>query len=104
MYICISLISTIWGFMGDGALKVHVCVSVFCCASEASERKKKKVFSGNLGRSVWTTDPEGEKKNYDHFLRRSWMNALSFNNLAHAWVCVPNHWWKMSPKIDYGGG
>ena len=47
--------------MGDGALKVHVCVSVFCCASEASERKKK-VFSGNLGRSVWTTDPEVEKK------------------------------------------
>ena len=28
--------------MGDGALKVHVCVSVFWCASEASEKKKKK--------------------------------------------------------------
>ena len=27
--------------MGDGALKVRVCVSVFWCASEASEKKKK---------------------------------------------------------------
>ena len=47
--------------MGDGALKVRVCVSVFWCASEASE-KKKKTFSANLGYSVWATDPEGEKK------------------------------------------
>ena len=32
------------------------------------------------------------------------MNASSFNNLAHVWARVPNHWWKMSPKIDYMGG
>lgn len=48
--------------MGDGALKVRVCVSVFWCTSEASEKKPKKPFSANLGYSVWTTDPEGEKK------------------------------------------
>ena len=30
--------------MGDGALKVHVCVSVFWCASEASERKNIYIF------------------------------------------------------------
>ena len=28
--------------MGDGALKVRVCVSVFWCTSEASEKKKTK--------------------------------------------------------------
>ena len=60
MYACISLISTIWAFIGDDPLKVHACVSVFWCASEASE--KKNAFSGNLGCSVSTTDPEGEKK------------------------------------------
>lgn len=75
MYTCISLISTIWAFIGDGAHKVHVCVSVFWCASEASE-KKKNAFSGNLGCSAWTTDPEGEKKIMTTFWgNHEWMHS-----------------------------
>ena len=53
---------------------VYVCLYFGVQVRLQKKKKKKKPFSANLGYSVWTTDPEGEKKIMTTFWGdREWM-------------------------------